>query len=707
MPTHATALPPSRRLVSTRPARGPLQPAGHAVWARGVELARLGRFDDAARALLEATRRSPAESLYWLNLASVRRRQHRLDEALRCAERAFELDRTSRLACDLAAELLRGRKRFVRALELLKLLDPGVERDRTHLVMQASTETTLGRWQDAAQTCLQLLAKVPDDVEGHQQLGFALASLQQYAEAAECFRTASLLEPQLGSAIYSAHYSAWACDWDAVVGDAPRVAEALARIHESGRPGFSPFCLLSLTDDAAAHRAAAAVAAAHMAREAQSAWTDKHGAPHELPAAGPGGFPAVAASPRIRIGFVSADFRTHATSLLLVRTLERLDRSRFEVLLYSHGPDETSKMRERLVAAVDGFVACREMSLVEQAERIRADGIAILVDMSGFTANTRLPVFALRPAPVQALWLAYPSTTGADFIDYLIGDPVLTPLEHAADFTEKIAQLPVCYEPTDELRDHPERSTRAEAGLPEDAFVFACFNQSYKITAEVFDAWCRILRRVPGSVLWLLVPEKPIQAALAAQAAARGIGAERLVFAPFVAPQQHLARLPLADLFVDTFPYGAHTTCSDALWMGLPVVTRIGRSFSARVAASLLHAVGLPELAVADAADYENLAVLLANDADALAAIRVHLDDHRLGLPLFDNARFTRELEALFERMVGRWREGLAPEHLLAADHSSAEHVLAARAAAEQVPAAPHAAHSSVVQAAAAAVIAA
>jgi len=313
---------------------------------------------------------------------------------------------------------------------------------------------------------------------------------------------------------------------------------------------------------------------------------------------------------------------------------------------------------------VDEVVECREMSTAEQAQRIRDDGVAILVDMSGFTASSRLTVFALRPAPIQVLWLAYPSTTGADFIDYVIGDPVLTPLEHAADFSEKIAQLPVCYEPTDELREHPAASTRAEAGLPDGAFVYACFNQSYKITEPVFSRWCRILERVPGSVLWLLVPQEHIQTALRRQAVARGIAPERVIFAPFVKPTEHLARLPLADLFLDTFPYGAHTTCSDALWMGLPVLTQVGRSFSARVAASLLSAVDLAELAVDDALEYERRAVALANDRASLQRLRDHLSEKRMQLALFDNRRFVVELGDLFARMTARWSQGLPAEHL-------------------------------------------
>ncbi len=634
---------------------------GYKPWRRGVVLAREGRYAEAATALERAIHKEPRTSLYWLNLASVRRRQRRFDDALRCARRAFELDSRSVPACHLLVELLRSGNRHAQALEVLTALHPDVERDGQHQLLEGALHMALGDWSTAALAFLKVLGGQPDHVEAYQQLGFALANLSRHAEAAECFRTITILEPdQLGAAIYSAHYAAWACDWAGVAADEARLTRAVQLQGDATTaPGLSPFCLLSLNDDAAMHRRTAGLAAAHLAREARSGhfsseWT--------WPEPGPQGYPAVRASSRCRIGFVSADFRTHATSMLLVQTLERLDRSRFEVFLYSHGKDDAGALRQRLVAGVDGFVECAAMSMAEQAQRIRDDGVAILVDLSGFTASSRLGVFALRPAPIQVLWLAYPSTTGSDFIDYVIGDPVLTPLEHAGDFSEKIAQLPVCYEPTDERREHPEASTRAAAGLPEGAFVYACFNQSYKITEEVFARWCRILQRVPGSVLWLLVPQSGIHATLRAQAVARGIAPERLIFAPFVPPTDHLARLPLADLFLDTFPYGAHTTCSDALWMGLPVLTQIGRSFSARVAASLLAAVGLPELAVASEPAYEELAVRLAMDGEARGAIRAHLNDHRLALPLFDNVRFTAELGALFAQMHARWQQGQLPQ---------------------------------------------
>ena len=655
-------------------------PGARKAWSQGVAHARAGRHVDAARALEHAVRLAPGNALYWLNLASVRRKLRQLEAATRCARRAFDLDTRSEVACHLLVELLRLANRHAEALRSLRSLHADAPREAQHHLLEGALLMTQGDWQGAAGAFLRLLAAEPGHIEAYTQLGFCLANLKQFAEAAECFRTVVLLEPaQLGAAIYAAHYGAWACDWARAAADEGHLAQAIEL--QQGRddtPAFSPFCLLAMNDDAALHRRAAALEARRIARAVRS-----DGVAHAdwiAGDAGPKGYPQVLAAPRRRIGFVSADFRTHATSMLLVQVLERLDRSRFEVLLYSHGADDGSALRRRIVAAADRVVECAELSAHEQAARIRADGIAILVDLSGYTQNTRLGVFALRPAPIQALWLAYPSTSGSDFVDYLIGDPILTPLAHAGDFSERLAQLPLCYEPTDRERVHPEAPSRAACGLPEGAFVYACFNQSYKITAPVFASWCRILARVPGSVLWLLVPQENIRARLAAQAAAHGIDAARLLFAPFVDPDAHLARLQCADLFLDTFPYGAHTTCSDALWMGLPVLTRIGRSFSARVAASLLNAVGLRELALEDAADYEELAVRLAADREALADIRRHLTEHRLELPLFDSARFTGELEALFERMAERWLGGLSPEALPAAPYQPTQGGAAAAA---------------------------
>jgi predicted O-linked N-acetylglucosamine transferase (SPINDLY family) len=648
------------RAAAPGPQRG--SPAAHQVWSQGVTLLRQGRLVQAENCFLRAVKLSPRVSLYWLNLASVQRKLDKMDAAIESARLAFELDESSEVACHLLAELLRMNNRDAQSLQVLDRLAPDTPRSARHWLLRGAALMSLQNWQEGAMAFLQVLSQKPADIEAYLQLGFALSNLRRYAEAAECFRTITILEPaHLGAAVYAAHYAAWACDWRQGSEDQERLDQALSLQGSSGEtPAFSPFCLLSMNDDAQLHRRAAEIEARRIDKLVQG--TFKASRPTRYPAV-----EQALAQGRLRVGFVSADIRTHAPSLLLVQTLERLDRARFEVHLYSHGSDDGSPLRQRMVAAADRFVDCTEMNAQEQAERIRADGVALLIDLSGYTASTRLGVFALRPAPVQALWLAYPSTTGASFIDYVIGDPILTPLAHQDDFTERLALLPLCYEPTDEAREHPEPLSRAECALPEDAFVFACFNQSYKITEPVFSRWCRILQRVPGSVLWLLVPQEEIQQALRERAAERGIDPARLIFAPFVKPLEHLARLPQADLFLDTFPYGAHTTCSDALWMGLPVLTQKGRSFSARVAASLLNAVGLADWAVDSGEAYEERAVALAMQPGELEAARNHLWDNRRDLPLFDNERFTSELAALFERLVQRSQQGLPPAALPAA----------------------------------------
>ena len=392
---------------------------------------------------------APGVALYWLNRSGAERRLRHTGDAIASARRAFALEPANPLACQLLAELLRLNNRDAEALQALRTLAPETPRDAQHWLLQGSVLMALREWQDAALAFLQVLQQRPADTESYMQLGFALANLRRFGEAAECFRTVTLLDPSaLGAAVYAAHYAAWSCDWSQGSEDHQRMVQALAL--QEGRaetPAFSPFCLLSIDDDAAFHLRAARMEAARIARTARdnADWT--------APDPGPAGYPLVTealAQGRIRVGFVSADFRTHATSMLLVQTLEQLDRGRFELTLYSHGPDDKSALRARMVAAVDHFVDCSTLNTTEQAARVRADGIALLVDMSGYTQSSRLSVFALRPAPVQALWLAYPSTTGSDFIDYLIGDPLLTPMAHAEDFSEKLVQLPLCYEPTDE-----------------------------------------------------------------------------------------------------------------------------------------------------------------------------------------------------------------------------------------------------------------
>lgn len=362
---------------------------------------------------------------------------------------------------------------------------------------------------------------------------------------------------------------------------------------------------------------------------------------------------------RLRIGYLSADYHEHPTSFLLAEVIERHDRNRFEVFGYSCGPDDASPMRRRMRAAFDIFREIRPLSHEAAAQQILDDRIDILVDLKGYTTNTRLEILALRPAPVQVSWLGYAGTLGHPRLaDYLIGDPIVSPLLDGGHFGEALALMPNCYQPNDRQRVIGDRPSRAAAGLPADGFVFCSFNQSYKFTPAMFDLWCRLLASVPDSVLWLLEPIEAAAANLRREALARGVSPERIVFAPRRTQAEHLARLQLADLALDTFPYTSHTTASDALWAGVPLVARRGETFASRVSGSILNAAGLPELITDSSENYYRVALELATWPDRLAQIRARLAANRMSCALFDSERFTLDLERLFRRMWMDYRAG-------------------------------------------------
>jgi protein O-GlcNAc transferase len=362
---------------------------------------------------------------------------------------------------------------------------------------------------------------------------------------------------------------------------------------------------------------------------------------------------------KIRIAYLSSDFRDHPVACLLVELLERHDRSKFEIIGISLGPDDESAIRRRIIDAVDRFVDIRESTDAAAARQIAEMSVDIAVDVNGLTAFNRCAVLARRPAPIAVNYLGYPGTMGTAFIDYIIVDRFVAPSGQQPFFSERLVHLPDCYQPNDSKRPiDPRTPSRATCGLPEHGFVFACFNNSYKITPQLFDIWCRLLHAVPDGVLWLLQDNASAVINLRQEAQARCISPERLVFAPRIALAAHLARHRLADLFLDTLPYNAHTTASDALWAGLPVITCAGETFASRVAGSLLHAVGLPELVTHDLADYEKLALELATRPVILAGVREKLSRNRLVAPLFDTDRYRKSIETAYQEMVDIHRRG-------------------------------------------------
>jgi predicted O-linked N-acetylglucosamine transferase (SPINDLY family) len=367
---------------------------------------------------------------------------------------------------------------------------------------------------------------------------------------------------------------------------------------------------------------------------------------------------------RIRVAYLSADFHDHATSQLVVGVLEQHDRSRFEISGISTGPDDGSNLRRRVAATFERFVDVKSQGDDQIADLVRSLEVDILVDLKGYSQDARTGVLAMRPAPIQAHYLGFPGTLGASFIDYIIADRTVIPHEHATHYGEKIAWLPNSYQANDRRRVADSIPHRADHGLPDGAFVFCCFNDNYKITPHVFDGWIRILREVENSVLWLYQDNPAAAHNLRRETAARGLAAERLVFAQRLPLAEHLARYRCADLFLDTLPYGAHTTASDALWAGLPVLSLLGGSFAGRVGASLLNAIDLPELITTTAAAYEALAIRLARHPSELAAVKAKLTANRLATPLFDTARFTRQIEAAYAAMMKRHHAGLPPNHI-------------------------------------------
>jgi len=460
------------------------------------------------------------------------------------------------------------------------------------------------------------------------------------------------------------HYArsrAW-CEWDEFD---DWHARATATLADPQAAALSPFQLLSLPGISATQQHACATrwmaARLHASSADRALLADEFAAAARAPT-----LPAAAAAhapPRIRLGYLSGDFQQHATALLMVEMLEAHDAQGFELHAYSYGADDDSGMRGRLRARFERFTDIAALDDLAAARLINADGIDILVDLKGYTAGTRTALLTYRPAPLQVSFLGYPGTLGGSFCDYLVSDGFVTPHAAAGDYSEALARMPHSYQPHGRPAPAGRALTRADAGLPEHAFVFCCFNQAYKFTPGMFDVWCDLLARTPGSVLWLLASEQA-EGNLRREAMRRGVAPHRLVFAAHLPQEAHLARLPLADLVLDTSPYNAHTTASDALWAGVPVLTCAGSTFASRVAGSLLHAVGLAELVTQSLADYAALALALAADPARLRALRARLDAQRLDAPLFDVAAYTLALESLYTQMWRRHRAGLAPQAL-------------------------------------------
>jgi predicted O-linked N-acetylglucosamine transferase (SPINDLY family) len=487
----------------------------------------------------------------------------------------------------------------------------------------------IGALLEARASFERALALEPDDAHLLVNIASLLIAEQRFAEAAPLIERARALRPDLIEASNALLYvRQQLCDWR----DFDRLFQAQrASLAQSGTPAITPHNLFALpytpSELLAATRKWVAQNLPPMAAKQVSAPTLVNG--------------------RLRIAYLGPDFRSHPLASLLTEVIERHDRSRFEVFGYSLGPDDGSAARARFTAVFDHFVDIRGESAEKTARRIAEDRIAVLFDTSGYVVHARPEIFALRPATIQINCIGFPGTLGADCYDYILSDRFVTPLEQQENFSERFLYLPQCYLPGDSRRAIAPTPTRAQSGLPEEGFVFCCFNSSYKITPSAFAVWMRLLRAVPRSVLWLLEASVTARANLLHEAELRGVTPDRLVFAPRVSLAEHLARHTAADLFLDTFPCNAHTTANDALFAGLPLLTYTGDTFASRVSASQLLAVGLPELVTDTLEAYEATGLRLARDPDFLRSLRERLRSSRDSSDLFNAEKYARSLELL------------------------------------------------------------
>jgi protein O-GlcNAc transferase len=607
---------------------------------RGNALAALKRAGEAIGSYEQALKLKPDYVEAHNNCGGMLQQLGRYDEALICLEAAIALRPDFVRAYVNRGITLSAQMRHQEALASFERALALAPDDAEALNGRGIALSALGRCDEALESYGLALAQHPGYADAWSNRGTTLQSLKRLNEALSDYDRALAIDPEQknlqGTRL---HLAMQLCDWRNYSGDVARLLSAV----EDGVCASPPFGVLPIPSTLAQQRRCAEIyAATWCPPDPARLWRGERYI-HD----------------RIRIAYLSADFYDHATAHLMAGLFECHDRARFEVTAVSFSPPREGEMRARLMSAFERFTDVRAQSDQAVATMLRAHEIDIAVDLKGFTQDARTGILAKRPAPIQVSYIGYPGTMSASYIDYLVADDFVVPESASGAYSEAIVRLPDSYQVNDWKRRIAEDApSRDEVGLPGTGFVFCCFNTAYKITPEMFDVWMRLLHAVEGSVLWLLAGDAQASINLRREAEARSIAPGRLIFAPRVRSDHHLARQRLADLFLDTFPYNAHTTASDALWAGLPVLTYAGTTFASRVAGSLLTAVGLPELITGSLADYEQLALKLATDRAALADLKASLARTRHAAPLFDTVRTTRAVEAAYIAMWERWQRG-------------------------------------------------
>ncbi len=609
----------------------------------GVLEAQRGHYDRAVRSIQGALRVNPRSDEAHFNQGNVFIQLQRPNEALASFDKALGINPSHRGAVLNRASILlelgsldEALVAFDRALAVIPA-DPIVLNNRGALLER------LGRDAEALDCYDQAIARAPGHADAYYRRGMLLERLARYEDAVTTYVKLIEIDPGYDYALGRlVHAKMHACDWL----DLAEHIVALSSQVQAGKCASDPLSYLAISAEPREHRLCAEAFAAN-----------------RYPVPPPMRRFLNRKREKIRVAYVAGEFGEHALPYLMAELFERHDRTRFEIVGVSTGGNDHGPMRKRLEQAFDTFLDGSTKTDAELAKLIARSDIDIAVNLNGYSGNERTGVFALRPCPIQVSYMGFPGTMGVDYIDYILADRTVIPEDQYPFYAEKVVYLPDTYWVNDAKKEiAADTPTRSDAGLPESGFVFCCFNNNHKITPEIFTIWTSILRQVEGSVLWLFQGNAAATANLRAEAGRRGVAPERIVFAPKVSLKDHLARHRLADLFLDTLPYNAHTTCSEALWAGLPVLTCLGSSFAGRVAASLLNAVGLPELVTHNLEHYEARALELARNPATLTDIRDKLAENRRCYPLFDTARFCRHIEAAFSTMWDRRCRNEPPE---------------------------------------------
>jgi predicted O-linked N-acetylglucosamine transferase (SPINDLY family) len=614
-------------------------------YATALKLVEQGEFAKGISIAQQIVAKTPDSAAVWNLMGMAYFKDNNPLDSERCLRKALEVDKKFGLAWVNIATLYYTQNRLdlaLRAFQNASYLDP---ENAAILNSIAGILISMRRLDDAEKFCAEAIKKSPDMSGAYNNLAIIFYRKRKRAAAKQAFEKVVQLDPANMAAFGEYLYTrAQICDWS------PLPPE-IAKIKPMGRPGnsISPFSMLHFEDNPDAQRKRSE----HRALE----FSLKNRNPNfQRPQTRPD---------KLKIGYFSADFHNHATLSLMMGLLGAYDKDRFEIHAYSYGDVTDGWRREQLQQMVDKNWDVQKASDNEIVEHAREQGIDIAIDLKGYTQFARSQLFAHRMAPIQINYVGYPGTLGADYIDYLVADHTVIPEEHRNAYAEKIIYMPHCYQPNDGARTFPQNTqTRSELGLPEDGFVFCSFNACYKISPREFDIWMRLLGKVEGSVLWLFEGNEDAVGNLRKEAAVRGVDPGRLVFAGMLPEDEHLARHKHADLFLDTFNVNAHTTASDALWAGLPLVTLPGKQFAARVAASVLKAAGLPELIAKSEEDYEAIALDLALHPEKAVAMKAKVKEQIKTYPLFDSERYTRALEAGFDAAYARYLGNQFPEDI-------------------------------------------